>query len=72
LHLLIEGEVKDGEPSGFARYINGLQWHQFIGNLDGLRPTGKGVYYFDLDFMYMGIWSKESDPEAFKGAPPLR
>ena len=53
---IIEGEVYEGLPSGFARIIDGFAVSQFLGYLHGDTAWNKGLFFQDFHLMYTGFW----------------
>jgi hypothetical protein len=54
---ILEGEVVKGEAKGFVRKIKSARGTSFLGDLDGERPMGKGIYIEDYEVMWQGKWS---------------
>ena len=68
VYYVWEGQLKEGLPSGFARYINPT--HSFIGYLDNLGYTkqGTGLYFKGPElqtsaFFPEGLRYRRKEPE---------
>ena len=60
-----EGQVKNGEPQGFNRYINGLEDQSFIGYSQRWQEViyGTCLLFHDQKLQRRGIFKKEKQNE---------
>jgi hypothetical protein len=58
---ILEGEVLKGEAKGFVRKIKSARGTSFLGDLDGERPLGKGIFIEDYEVVFQGKWSAQQE-----------
>jgi hypothetical protein len=58
---ILEGEVLKGAAKGFVRKIKSARGTSFLGDLDGDRPLGKGIFIEDYEVVYQGKWSAQQE-----------
>jgi hypothetical protein len=69
---ILEGQVEKGEAKGFVRKIKSARGTSFLGDLDGDKPLGKGIYVEDYEVMYQGKWSVQQEKYTEEPATPMQ
>ena len=67
---IYEGQMAEGEPSGFFRIINSERHHSFVGFLSGYDHfrRGTGLYFLDGELKYYGFYEEGS---LYRDSPKL-
>ena len=62
---MLEGQVEQGIPKGFVRYIYATSNLSFIGYLDGFTSTqkGMGLFFENDELVYSGIYEEGTNYE---------